>query len=283
MTQWKSWLGELATKYCSELLTLSFWITVGLGLLSTRHDHPCWRAKRSQRPHKVVQAVERNTKPPIHITKEVKNENQELHKRMGIFYLHVMKHGCLEPWNKFHGRNQLQLGTGPCFHVCFTGLNGFVMLHGMAKKQPAPWLTPSQLSSWPAWAGLLLIQSFLLMAPTWRTWLSSPSNSCWSGTESSHWELYPGPFNIPRQVTNALQVLWGWEEIFVEAWYLIAINGSSYLLMKTSWVPRHGAPCQKACSPYPVVWAEREGTSVFLTVWNPDLLYDIFLLLLGVY
>lgn len=117
------------------------------GAAEPQHDHPCWRAKRSHRPHKVVQAVERNTETPIHITKKVKNESQELRKRMGIFYLHVTKHGCLQPWNKFHGRNQLQLGTGPCFHVYFTGLNGFVMLHGTPKKQPAPWLTPSQLSS----------------------------------------------------------------------------------------------------------------------------------------
>lgn len=135
------WLSERADyeswPLSSVLLTLSIWITVGLGLLSSQYDHPCWRAKGSQRPHKAVQAVERNTKPPIHITKEMKNESQELHKRRGIFYLHGMKHGCLEPWNKFRGRNQLQLGAGPCFNVYFTGLNGFVMLHGTPKKQPA--------------------------------------------------------------------------------------------------------------------------------------------------
>lgn len=172
------WLSEGADyeswPLSSVLLTLSIWITVGLGLVSTQHHHPCWRTKR--RPHKEVQAVERNTKPPIHITKEGKNEGQELYKRMRIFYLRVMKHGCLEPRNKFHGRNQLQLiPTGPHFHVYFTGLKWICY---------ASWLAPSQLSSWPAWVGLLLIQSFLLMVPTtWGTCLSTPSDSYWSGIE----------------------------------------------------------------------------------------------------
>lgn len=117
----------------SVLHALRACIILVLGLQNAaraQHNHPCWSAKRSRLPHKELQAVEGDPKPPIYITKNVENESQELHKSMGIFCLRGVKHGCLEEQNKFHGSIQLQLGTGSHFYVYFAGLNWFAQLHG---------------------------------------------------------------------------------------------------------------------------------------------------------
>lgn len=117
----------------SVLHALRTCIILVLGLQNAaraQHNHPCWSAKRSRLPHKELQAVEGDPKPPIYVTKNVENESQELHKSMGIFCLRGVKHGCLEEQNKFHGSIQLQLGTGSHFYVYFAGLNWFAQLHG---------------------------------------------------------------------------------------------------------------------------------------------------------
>ena len=109
----------------------------------------------------------------------------------GFFCRHGMKHGCLEEQNRFHGSIQLQLGTRSRFHVYFAGLNWFASAAWTPKRQPAPWLTTSQLSSY-----LLKWVCFFCKASCWllkqlgvlgHLLPAIPIAVFWSGIES--WAL----------------------------------------------------------------------------------------------